>query len=189
MADVILSPLLHDASAALFTPTRKGRMFTMMRDPIERSASLFYFIQDTQWKRPETRNDELADMPIESFYEQGLAENNWMTRFLTNQLSKKQLTTQDAELAKEVLREKFLIGLVEKKVQSFERFQKYFGWIPSDNQCIQNKLEWSWPMKHKYVSVQKGTDAWGLISSQNTFDMMVYEYAKELFDHQESLVK
>ncbi len=65
LADVVMSPLLHDA-AALFTPTHKGRMFTLLRNPIERAASLFYFIQETQWKRPETRNDQFADITIES---------------------------------------------------------------------------------------------------------------------------
>ena len=65
LVDVILSPLLHDAST-LFTPTRKGRMITMLRHPIERAASLFYFIQDTQWKQPETRNEKLAEVTIES---------------------------------------------------------------------------------------------------------------------------
>lgn len=64
LADVIISPLLYDA-AALFTPTHKGRVFTMLRHPIERAASLFYFIQDTQWKRPETKNEKLAAMSIE----------------------------------------------------------------------------------------------------------------------------
>ena len=65
LADVVMSPLLHDA-AALFTPTHKGRLFTMLRHPIERATSLFYFIQDTQWKEAKTRNDQFADMTIES---------------------------------------------------------------------------------------------------------------------------
>jgi hypothetical protein len=65
LADVVISPLLYD-TATLFTPTRKGRIFTMLRHPVERATSLFYFIQDTQWKRPETRNDKLAEISIES---------------------------------------------------------------------------------------------------------------------------
>jgi hypothetical protein len=64
LVDAIISPLLYDA-ATLFTPTRKGRMITMLRHPIERAVSLFYFIQDTQWKQPETRNEKLADISIE----------------------------------------------------------------------------------------------------------------------------
>ncbi|KAL3805043.1 hypothetical protein HJC23_003271 [Cyclotella cryptica] len=187
LADVVMSPLLHDA-AALFTPTHNGRLFTMLRHPIERATSLFYFIQDTQWKEPKTRNDQFADISIENFYKQGLAENNWMTRFLTNQLTKAELTDEDLELAKNILKRKFLIGLLEEKTQSFERFQKYFGWSLPDDGCIQKKIEWTWPMKHRHVSVEEGSDAWFLIRAQNEYDIQLYEYAKEIFVQQESLI-
>lgn len=111
-----------------------------------------------------------------------------MTRFLTNRLTKAELSAEDLDLAKLVLKEKFLVGLMEKKTQSLDRFQKYFGWIASDKDCIQNKIEWSWPMKHHHAPVDEGSDAWDLIAAQNTFDIMLYEYAKELFSHQEALV-
>lgn len=122
------------------------------------------------------------------FYELGLAENNWMVRFLTNQLTKPELTTDDLDMAKQVLEEKFLVGLIDEKSQSLDRFQKYFGWLPSDSNCIRNKVEWSWPMKHHHVSVEEGSEAWDLISAQNTFDISLYEFAKEVFALQESLL-
>lgn len=125
---------------------------------------------------------------IQGFYELGLAENNWMTRFLTNQLTKSELTNEDLDMAKQVLNEKFLIGLLEEKARSFDRFQKYFGWITADDNCIRNKFDWSWPMKHHHVPVKEGSEAWDLISDQNNFDIKLYEYAKELYAHQESLI-
>ena len=76
LADAVISPLLHEATT-LFTPTRRGRMFTIFRHPVERAASLFYFIQETQWRAPETRNEQFADMTIQKFYKNGFAENNW----------------------------------------------------------------------------------------------------------------
>lgn len=112
-----------------------------------------------------------------------------MVRFLTNQLTKAELTTDDLETAKQILEEKFLVGLMEKKAQSFDRFQKYFGWMPSDDSCTRNKIEWSWPMKHHHVSVEEGSEAWDLISAQNAFDIMLYEYAKDhLYVQQELLI-
>jgi hypothetical protein len=125
---------------------------------------------------------------LQGFYEQGLAENNWMTRFLTNQITKSELTNDDLNVAKQILKDKFLVGLIEKKSQSIDRFQKYFGWIASDENCIRNKVEWSWPMKHRHDSVEEGSEAWDLISAQNTFDIMLYDYAKELFVQQESSI-
>ena len=189
LADVVISPLLHDATT-LFTPTRKGRLFTIFRNPIERAASLFYFIQDTQWKQPNSGNQQFASMTIEQFYEAGYAENNWMTRFLTNELTKGELTEEDLNIAKEVLRQKCLIGLLEAKGETFDRFQKYFGWRPkngSEEECLAKKLEWAWPMKHRHPPVEKESNAYELIRAQNIFDLQLYEYATELFKQQEQL--
>lgn len=189
LADVVISPLIHDATT-LFTPTRKGRLFTMFRNPIERAASLFYFIQDKQWKQPDSGNPQFASMTIEQFYEAGYAENNWMTRFLTNELTKGELTEEDLNIAKEVLRQKCLIGLLEEKGETFDRFQKYFGWRPkngSEEECLAKKLEWAWPMKHRHPPVEKESNAYELIRAQNMFDLQLYEYATELFKQQEQL--
>ena len=189
LADVVISPLLHDGTT-LFTPTRKGRLFTIFRNPIERAASLFYFIQDTQWKQPNSGNEQFASMTIEQFYEAGFAENNWMTRFLTNELTKGELTEEDLHIAKEVLRQKSLIGLLEEKGETFDRFQKYFGWRPkngAEEECLAKKLEWAWPMKHRHPPVEKDSNAYILIRAQNLFDLQLYEYATELFKQQEQL--
>ena len=189
LADAVISPLLHDATS-LFTPTRKGRLFTIFRDPIDRAASLFYFIQDTQWKQPNSGNAQFASMTIEQFYEGKFAESNWMTRFLTNELTKGELTEEDLNIAKEILRQKCLIGLLEEKGETFERFQKYFGWRPkngAEEECLAKKLEWAWPMKHRHPPVEKDSLAYELIRDQNTFDLQLYEYATELFKQQEQL--
>ena len=189
LADVVISPLFHEAST-LFTPTRRGRMFSIFRHPVERAVSLFYFIQDTQWKPRSTRNDQFADITIEDFYRGGFAENNWMTRFLTNELKKGELTVEDLKIAKEVLRQKCLVGLLEEKGETFERIQKYFGWKPknpTEQECLEKKLQWAWPMKHRHFTVEEGSDAWYLISAQNVFDLQLYEYARELFQQQQQL--
>mmetsp|Transcript_475 Transcript_475/g.944 ORF Transcript_475/g.944 Transcript_475/m.944 type:complete len:1172 (-) Transcript_475:117-3632(-) len=189
LADVVISPLLHEAST-LFTPTRRGRMFTIFRHPVERAASLFYFIQETQWRQPETRNDQFADITIYQFYKDGFAENNWMTRFLTNELTKGELTENDLTIAKEVLRQKCLVGLLEEKGETFERIQKYFGWRPRNEEqqnCLEKKLEWAWPMKHKHPIIEEDSREWRLILGANKLDMRLYAYAKELFAQQGQL--
>jgi len=166
-------------------------MFTVFRHPVERAASLFYFIQDTQWRQPETRNDQFADITIETFYKNGFAETNWMTRFLTNELTKGELTEKDLDVAKEVLRQKCLVGLLEEKGETFERMQKYFGWRPKNEEeqdCLERKLGIAWPMQHRHPAVEEDSRAWKLIRSANKFDMRLYEYAQELFSMQEFLI-
>lgn len=111
-----------------------------------------------------------------------------MTRFLTNQLAKGELVEEDLELAKHILKRKFLIGLLEEKAESFKRFQKYFGWKAPDESCIEKKIEWTWPMKHRHSPVKNGSEAWNLIHAQNIYDMKLYEYAKELFVEQQSFI-
>mmetsp|Transcript_31464 Transcript_31464/g.75167 ORF Transcript_31464/g.75167 Transcript_31464/m.75167 type:complete len:1022 (-) Transcript_31464:63-3128(-) len=186
LADVVLSPLLHEASS-LFNQNRKGRLFTMVRHPVERAASLFYFIQETQWQKPGTRNDQFAEITIEQFYRGGFAENNWMTRFLTNELTKPELTEVDLNIAKEILRKKCLIGLLEEKGETMERIQRYFGWRPqteADLDCLSRKVDLNWPMKHKHPSIEEGSRAWRLITAQNKLDLELYNFAKFLFSKQ-----
>lgn len=186
LAHVVISPLLHEA-LTLFTPTQKGVMFAIFRHPVERAASLFYFIQDTQWKQPGTRDDRFADMSIETFYRNGFAENNWMTRFLTNELTKAELTDNDLEIAMGVIRQKCLVGLMEEKLETFARIQNHFGWRPEnemDQNCLEKKLESAWSMMHEHPGVEENSRAWQLIANANKFDMKLYDYAKEIFDLQ-----
>ena len=110
-----------------------------------------------------------------------------MTRFLTNELTKGELTEDDLTLAKEVLRQKCLMGLLEEKGETFERIQKYFGWRPKsdeERECLEKKLEVNWPMKHKHAEIEEGSKAWRLIVKANSLDLRLYEYSKELFAQQ-----
>ena len=119
---IIVSSRLHDASS-LFTSANKGRVFTLIRHPIQRAASLFYFTQDTNWRRNNVKQFE--NINILEYFKSGMGENNWMTRFLSNTF-KRDLNNDDLEVAKEVLRRKCLVGLMSQKAESFDRIQQYF---------------------------------------------------------------
>lgn len=189
LADVVVGTLLHEVST-IFTEENKGRMFTMFRHPVDRAVSLFHFVQDTQWRNRETFQKELSSLTIEEFFKGGLAENNWMTRFLTGELTKGQLTTEDLSKAKEILRRKVLVGLLTEKGESFSRFEKYFGWqLKSDSEqdCHEKKLQWAWPLKHRHDDVDEGSALWDLIVAHNIYDMELYEYAEVLFHEQGSI--
>jgi len=110
-----------------------------------------------------------------------------MTRFLTNQLTKGELTENDLNMAKEVLRQKCLVGLLEKKGETFERIQQYFGWRQKNEEgqdCFEKKLNRKWPMKHQHPTVENGSRAWQLIHAANKFDLRLYNFARELFSQQ-----
>jgi len=190
LTDVAISSLLHD-SAPLFNPSRKGKMFSYFRHPVDRMVSMFYFMQDTVWKAEATYNKELAEISIENFFLRQLGENNWHVRFLTNQLTKAYVEEEDFKLAKEILRRKSLVGLLSEKEESMDRFTKHYGWKPKkgrDLECQKRRLQWDWSLRHPHeVEVLEGNRLWNLISGQNQYDMKLYEYAQYLFEEQSVL--
>jgi len=208
---IIISTRLYEVSSNIFTTENKGRMFTFLRHPIQRAASLFYYTQDTNWRRHHVKQFE--NINILEYFKSGLGENNWMTRFLSNTF-KRDLTNDDLDIAKEVLRRKCLIGLLSQKADSFDRMQQYFH-IQSratttttssdattrtgiskvavgDNNnesmdCIDKKLNWAWPSKHKHDVVEEGSELWDFIMKNNVYDMELYNYAIVLFKEQAEL--
>ena len=189
LVDIVVSPLINE-SGQLFDELNQGRIFTMLRHPVERAVSLFYFFQDVVWKAPNSFNENLANIDISDFFRQRLGESNWQVRYLTNQVTKPFVDESDLKLAKEILRRKFVIGLVTDKEESFNRFQTYFGWKlkkKKDKECLKNKLDWDWSLQHPHKAIPEGSDLWNLIATHNQYDMQLYEYARFLFSEQSAL--
>ena len=176
--DLVSTPYLYHAVDGLFNAVHRGRMLTMLRHPVGRAVSMFYF-----WRE---RPEYTGELNLETFAKSSMVENNWMTRFLSNKMAG-ELTMDDEAVAKEILRTKALIGLLERKHESLRRFQLFFDWNAADEECDEKLLNWGWSGKNHYSPVQEGSEVWGLLMEQNTFDMRLYDYAKILFDEQASL--
>lgn len=73
LADVMISTRIYDASL-LFSPVHHGRLFALLRHPVDRAVSLFYYTQDTVWRRGNVEN--LKDVTIEEYFKSGGGENN-----------------------------------------------------------------------------------------------------------------
>lgn len=188
LADVIVSQHLHPV-ATLFNPHKMGRMFAVVRHPIERAVSMFHYLGVANWEP--TYDADLAYISIEMYARSKRAEHNWMTRFLSNELER-DLNAKHLAIAKEVLRQKCLVGLLEHKGESFRRFEKYFGWAPKDKdqmECRERLLHWGWSNKHSHPDVEEGSTVWDLLYKKNSFDMELYEYAKNLFAEQSLLFR
>ena len=124
ISDIIFSPLLHESTTHLYSEQYKGRMFAMFRDPIDRVVSLFYYLQTATWEP--TYNPELADMTLEEYANSTLVEANWMVRALVNKFEGP-LSWDDMNMAKEILRRKCIVGLMNEWELSTDRFNRYFG--------------------------------------------------------------
>ena len=123
-----------------WSPEHPLRLFTMMRHPVDQAVSAFYYLQDATWERsyaPETKGWTIAE-----YVEKGRYSTDFMTRMLIDKRNERfhgELTEEDLQLAKNILREKVLIGLMTRMEESIARFDAYFHIQPrNDPETVQS---------------------------------------------------
>lgn len=195
LADVVVSPIFQSA-VGLFDETHKGRFFTVMKHPVERSASMFYYLQRAEWSAG--HDAVLKNMTLDDYAQSSLVESNFMVRHLIAK-HRDALTPADVELAKKILQRKFLVGLSAQMSDSFDRFRQYFGWEAVDHYrkgilvraqgCKNQYLAESHVKQNKiaHPPVLAGSEAWGHLHQANWADVALFEYAQALFREQAAL--
>lgn len=199
IADIIVTPYFYHA-ADLFgdhvvghpaNPASRGKAFTIMRHPIDRAVSMYHHLVESMSHDgaldPGLRQAMEQIRSLEDYAKSPLLENNWITRFLTNTLSGELMPKHEA-LARKILHDKFLVGLLSDPQQSLERFMAYYGWTANGNEgieCIERNMGWDWVNRGSdYEKVEEGSRVWDLIENSNTFDIRLYEYAQVIFREQ-----
>jgi len=167
-----------DLISTLFKSNDQARAFTLLRHPVERAASMFYFLQKEGMP-------ELQKMTIDDYAKSDLIENNWLVRILSESMTGP-IDMDNLEIAKKVLRKKFVVGLLDNKRGSFARFDHYFKWNESPNYekefgCRKQLMDEKYAPSHP---VRKNSDTWKLLLEQNRFDVHLYDYASDLFKQQ-----
>jgi len=183
-ADIVVSTYLHGA-ADLFNPVNRGRFFAIFRHPIERAASHFYYRQKASWEK--AYGKKLHMLTIEQFLSRGRGEKNWMVRVLTNKFTEA-LTGEDLEMAKEILRTRCVVGMMDRMQESLDRFDMYFGWASPENQECKNELLNHGVNSNPHAMVEVGSEAWNMLYEMNELDIKLYEYAQILFEEQRALL-
>lgn len=183
MADVIFTPYVPEA-AILFDTNHRGRFFTMLRDPVDRMISLYYYKRLATWEQnynPAIKQQTLAEF-IQTYGE------NWMVRSLTGCMSGP-LETIHLNTAKEILRRKFLIGILDEKTESLRRFEEYFGWkfpSPVAQTCKNSMFYFEWHSGNPHPKLEDEVVE-TKIRTLNKWDIDLYEYGKQLFDEQKQI--
>jgi len=192
--DAVVSHMLFKAASTFKGSDHHGRMFTVLRDPLERTVDMFQK-NKAEGKFNMNEDSTLKDYLVNQF------TDNWLTRVLTNEYVE-QLTMDHVKLANTVLREKCVVGMTTDLEDSFNRFAQYFQWDMLNvehQQCAQSALKHS--NEAKYIDTdendtdevtlpEKGTDDYDLLRTRNHMDLLVFDYAKQLYESQkESLFK
>ncbi len=193
VADVIRSSYLYESALLFQSSARYGKCFTMIRNPIERAVDVFRKLKQT------SSNPVFASMTLEEYVKGPFCEDNWMVRFLTNEMEE-QVEQIHLDLAKHVLGRKCFIGISEEFNESLRRFAKYFAWDKrSSNEAVSECMrqleitkhvaegEFSLDVMAPKVPIheyEEGTEVHRILSEKNGMDLELYEYAKQLYQRQ-----
>jgi len=188
LADVIVTNHIHFATHALLDATHKGRLFTALRHPVDRSISKYHYTITTS-------NDFFVKtMTLDEFVSSQLMDKDWITRFL---IGKRQvpLVRDDLQLAKEILRRRCVVGIHERIELSIELFEQHFGWGAREgkDKCRDDLI-----LREKFLArevyefvghIKKDSAVYKKIVELNKFDMELYWYAHDLFIEQKEWFK
>ena len=191
LADVIFTPLLRESAELLLDGDKhKGRMFAVFRSPVDRIVSLFYYLQQATWEP--TYNAEYASMTIDEYARSPLCESNWMVRSLVNKMEGP-LEPSDIAIAKEIIRQKCIIGLLDEMDETIRRFHSFFGFENDEAlTCARQNFAvagGSQSNSHKHPKLDPNEDTWQVIEKKNMLDIRLFEYAIELWHEQGEWMK
>ena len=193
LADVLVSPMLHDVAANILSRSHRGRMFALFRHPIDRLVSLFYYLQAATHEP--TYDPRLANMTLSEYAASGLVESNIMVRSLSNKMEGP-LSADDLEEAKRTLRTKCLVGLLDEMETSLARFRHFFHWDgpdgnygPMAERCQEQLLARGGSNRVEHpILVDRNSRDYDNFARKNVLDLILYEYARQLFVEQGALL-
>ncbi|KAL9182610.1 hypothetical protein ACHAXT_013262 [Thalassiosira profunda] len=204
MADVVHSPLLHEASG-LFSRTNQGRLFVLVRHPVEREFARFRYLRRLGSAYLLEEADKSMPYHVRSYSEfadSKYASDNWMTRTLVGKGQDDVLTVRDMQSAKELLRLKALVGLHSDMMGAVRHYARYFGWDHAlDGGKLNNgtlacfestiaegmKEDAKGGEEFSEEETKEGSVAWRKILDRNRFDAELHAYSQQLYKFQIAL--
>jgi len=198
--DVVTSGFVYNAAEELFSTEHRGRMFALFRHPVDRLASIFYYLQTATWEP--TYHPEFAQWSVLDYINSSVFEADWMVRMLTSTMSGP-LDRSHLETAKLILRTKCLVGVQSQMNESLDRFQKFFGWELKDTMrnghlipgevCRERfffpeKLGGMKMNTNKHPKILPGSPEYEAMLRRSPLDVELYEYVVELFKEQAVLL-
>lgn len=189
-ADIIITPRVTDAASSLTSAQNKGRFMVMMRHPVKREIDMFYYRQAATWDP--NFDAQLATMSINDYVDSDKMLDNFMIRSLLNIDQHATITAEHVATAKNLLRQKFMVGIFEWYDASIARFEKYVGWwsqfnVETDatvNQCHYDEVKAHNHDAGYNPDVPAGGTTWNKFIIRSWADVELYTYAKHLYSEQ-----
>lgn len=149
---------------------QKCTYITMLREPVDRVISEYYFIKSIPWHE---LHQQVKNMTLDE-YQQEVKKCNLQTRLLSGFNNKKALTLDDLQKAKEHINNHFkVVGITEMFDESIFLMQKEFGW----RNIFYKKYNIT---KGKPTNIPIGTKK--RIAENNLLDIELYNYARKLLN-------
>lgn len=184
---LLLSPNVYE-TADVFGGSFQAELWTWMRHPVERHISYYFYLKSLPIGHPQY-NPSMQMLSLSDWTQTPMHSPNAMLATLlgvpTNPMG---WTEIDLTIAKNLLRDKAKIGLLDQKTESVRRFMhgRQVG-ASGARECQERLLDYAWTTKGRHDPVGKKSDAYQLLLQSNSLDMKLYEYAVYLFGEQASL--
>mmetsp|Transcript_9699 Transcript_9699/g.21033 ORF Transcript_9699/g.21033 Transcript_9699/m.21033 type:complete len:363 (+) Transcript_9699:108-1196(+) len=200
-ADIIFTMDVQFAVDHLFDAEHKGRIFALFRNPVDRCVSKFYYLQTATWER--TYRPEWEGMDIIEWTTNHNLDENFLVKKIMGKKLGDHAKIGDLIIAKEIVRRRFIVGLMNDMDESIRRFnivlgldyanergqqcrEEYFG--SKDHRRLQDDAAGSAVNSNPHPKVLEGTPEYNLIAERNALDMILYNYIVLLYDEQRELI-
>lgn len=181
---VLLSSNLQETSQ-VFSGSFQAELWAWFRHPIERQISTYFFLQSLPQDHP-SFDPRIQVMSLSDWVRSDLHSPNALLGSLLGHPTSGDWNELDLTIAKNLLRQKARIGLLERKTESVQRFLAGRASSASGSrECQERLLDYAWTTKGRYPSIGVKSEAYKLLVQSNRLDMILYEYAQNLFDEQD----
>jgi len=186
LVDFVVASRIYEVREIFHPPRNQGRCFALIRHPIERAVSLFYYLKDASHEN--SFNEEISKMSIEQYVKSDKVESNWMIRSIVGKLEGGTVTIDDVNEAKQFLEKKCIIGLSSEYSESYHRFENYFELGTSKDNGCENKVMASFAAQaQSHPKIVENSPVWNDLTGRNNLDISLYEFAVELFKKQKQM--
>ena len=116
-------------------------------------------------------------MTIDEYARSPLCESNWMVRSLVNKMEGP-LEPSDIAIAKEIIRQKCIIGLLDEMDETIRRFDSFFFQNDEALTCARQNFAvagGSQSNRHKHPKLDQNGNTWQIIKKKNMLDIRLFE--------------